>query len=317
MKTLVYLGVFSTFSGAYAWGAVGHEAIGYIAMQFLSPKTLSFVQTSLGADYNESLGVAGPWADTVRSEAAYSWSAPFHFVDAEGCQDDPPTSCSVMENRDCPETCVLTAIANYTTRLIQTSLSDMQRQEALKFLDHFIGDITQPLHVEALELGGNDIDVTCNRSNTNLHAVNTGMIARLLGDNYSNSVITWANALVERIQTGTFNSAAVSSWISCSSTTTPATIQDDISTLLASENELESGAVIPLACPLAWAVDSNQFDCSYVFNFQTGTDLCTSGYYTGAVPIVRFLFESAKQDELMFSRLKLKLQRVVIVWRRG
>ncbi|KAJ7031941.1 S1/P1 nuclease [Mycena alexandri] len=211
-------------------------------------QALSFVQTSLWADYNESLGV---WADTVRSESAL-----FHFVDPE---DDPPTSCSVV----LPNNLAVTAIANYTARLVQTSLSAMQRQEALKFLDHF-GDIMQPLHVEALELGGNDIDVTCNRSNM-------GMITRLLRDNYSNS-------------TGTFNSAAVSSWISCSSTAAPATIQDDISTLLASENELKFRAVIPLVCPLAWAVDSNKVDC---FSFQTGgTDLCTSGYYTGAVPII-------------------------------
>ncbi|KAJ7185736.1 S1/P1 nuclease [Mycena filopes] len=281
-----YLGVLAaSLGGAHAWGAVGHEAVGYIAMQFLSPKTLAFVQSSLGSEFSESLGVAGPWADTVRSEAAYSWSAPFHFVDAE---DNPPTSCSVMEKRDCPETCVLTAIANYTTRLVQTSLSAMQRQEALKFLVfQFIGDITQPLHVEALELGGNDIDVTCNRSSTNLHSVNTGMITRLLRENYSNSVTTWANALVKRIQTGTFNAAAVSSWVSCSSTTTPAgSIQDDISSLLLAETELQSRAVTPLACPLAWAADSNKIDCSYVFNFNTGTDLCTSSYYTGAVPII-------------------------------
>jgi len=35
----------------------------------------------------------------------------------------------------------------------------------------FIGDITQPLHVEAFQVGGNAITVTCNGSSTNLHAV--------------------------------------------------------------------------------------------------------------------------------------------------
>ncbi|KAJ6514569.1 S1/P1 nuclease [Mycena vulgaris] len=294
LKSLAYLGVLSSFMGsAYGWGAVGHEAVGYIAMQFLSPKALAFVQTSLGATYSETLGVAAPWADTVRSESAYSWSAPFHFVDAE---DNPPTSCSVSETRDCSGPCILTAIANYTTRVVQTSLSATQRQEALKFLDHFIGDITQPLHVEALELGGNDIDVTCSGSSTNLHATwDTGMITKLVAANYSGSVTTWANALAKRIKTGTFNSAAVSSWVSCSSTTSPAkritgSIEADIASLrrAAYEEEmgLEARAVTPLACPLAWAQDSNKIDCSYVFTFKTGTDLCTSSYYTGAVPIL-------------------------------
>lgn len=32
--------------------------------------------------------------------------------------------------------------------------------QALEFLVHFVGDITQPLHDEAYEVGGNDVDVT-------------------------------------------------------------------------------------------------------------------------------------------------------------
>jgi hypothetical protein len=38
-------------------------------------------------------------------------------------------------------TCLVTAIANYTTRVVQTSLSAEQRQEALKFL----GLLTSPI----------------------------------------------------------------------------------------------------------------------------------------------------------------------------
>lgn len=39
------------------------------------------------------------------------------------------------------------------------------------FIDHFLGDIGQPLHVEAFEVGGNDIDAICGGKKTNLHAV--------------------------------------------------------------------------------------------------------------------------------------------------
>lgn len=34
----------------------------------------------------------------------------------------------------------------------------------------FVGDIGQPLHDEALELGGNDISAVCLKKSTNLHA---------------------------------------------------------------------------------------------------------------------------------------------------
>jgi hypothetical protein len=274
----------------YSWGEDTHMTIGFIAMQFLAPNALSFVQSSLGSTYDESLGPAATWADSVRDEAAYSWSASFHFVDA---LDSPPNSCSVSESRDCAEgNCILTAIANYTTRVVDTSLSAMQRQEALKFLDHFLGDIGQPLHVENLDVGGNDIDAKCSGSSTNLHATwDTGIPEKLLAANYSSSVETWANVLVERIQTGEYQSLAAD-WISCSSTTTPLSqrrsIEDDVKELL------KAPVVTPLACPLVWAQEANAFDCSFVFSYTGATsktltpteDLCTSSYYNGAVPII-------------------------------
>jgi hypothetical protein len=94
---------------------------------------------------------------------------------------------------------VVTAIANYTTRVASTSLSATQRTEALKFLgryysifftstyltsivDHFIGDIGQPLHVEAYEVGGNDIDVTCSGKSSNLHSVRLSSILYHIDD---------------------------------------------------------------------------------------------------------------------------------------
>ncbi|KAF9456804.1 nuclease Le1 [Collybia nuda] len=273
-------------SGVHAWGANGHQAVGYVAMQFLSTKSLAFVKSSLGATYAQSLGPAATWADEVKSTSAYAWSSDLHFVDAE---DNPPTSCSVSETRDCANgKCILTAIANYTTRVIDTSLSAAQRQEALKFLDHvfsfllFIGDIGQPLHVEARAVGGNDISVKCSGSTTNLHSVwDSGMINKLLAESYGGSVTTWADNLATRIKSGAY-AASAGSWITCSSTTSPArrNIGDDITGLLWSR------AITPLHCPLVWAQDSNTYDCSFVFSFTTGSDLCTSNYYTNAVPII-------------------------------
>ncbi|TFK40917.1 nuclease Le1 [Crucibulum laeve] len=280
MKSLV-AAVSLSVGGVYGWGATGHQAVGYVAMQFLSPKALSFVQTSLGSTYSQSLGPAATWADEVKSSAAYAWSSELHWVDAE---DNPPTSCSVSESRDCANgKCILTAIANYTTRVVDTGLSATQRQEALKFLDHFIGDIGQPLHVEAIKTGGNDISVKCSGSTSNLHSVwDSGLINKLISANYSNSVTTWANTLATRIKTGQYASLAAS-WISCSSTTAAATrrsMEEDVSGLL------RPRAITPLKCPLIWAQDSNKLDCSFVFSYTTGTDLCTSSYYTNAVPII-------------------------------
>ncbi|KAG6814433.1 hypothetical protein H0H92_007436 [Tricholoma furcatifolium] len=200
------------------------------------------------------------WADDVKYESGYTWSQPLHFVDAE---DSPPTSCSVSESRDC---------------------SDGQCIRKLRYGGTFIGDISQPLHVEAYEVGGNDIDVKCSVNDDIRPGVidysnalffdtyvesDTGMIEKLLAANYSDSVTTWASSLTTRIQSGDYASVKAS-WISCSSTT----------------ETLSSRTITPLECPLVWAQDSNSFDCSYVFSYVNYSDLCTSAYYTGAVPII-------------------------------
>lgn len=98
------------------------------------------------------------WADSYRATTEGAWSAPLHFIDAE---DNPPTSCSVDFDRDCGSSgCSVSAITNYTQRVGDGRLSAANVNQALKFLVHFVGDITQPLHDEAYEVGGNDIDVT-------------------------------------------------------------------------------------------------------------------------------------------------------------
>ncbi|RDB29167.1 Nuclease PA3 [Hypsizygus marmoreus] len=281
MKVLRLISVVSfSASGVYGWGASGHQAVGYVAMQFLAPNALSFVKSSLGSTYSQSLGPAATWADEIKSNSAYSWASELHYVDAE---DNPPSSCSVSQSRDCASgKCILTAIANYTTRVVDTGLSAAQRQEALKFLDHVLCEFILRYQFLAEALGGNDISVKCSGSTTNLHSFwDSGIINKLLAACYGNSVTTWANTLATRIKSGAYASSA-SSWISCSSTTAAAkrSIEDDISDFL------RPRAITPLQCPLVWAQDSNKFDCSYVFTYTKFADLCTTSYYSNAIPIV-------------------------------
>ncbi|KZW03272.1 nuclease Le1 [Exidia glandulosa HHB12029] len=284
-------------AGVSAWGADGHRTVGC----FLTPKTLSFVQTSLGTAFNRSLGTAATWADDVKNQAAFTWSKNLHFVDAE---DSPTTnSCSVHELRDCGNgVCVLAAIANYTTRLVTPSLGTEQVSEALRFLDHFIGDLSQPLHVEAIEAGGNGITVTCQGRSTNLHAIwDTNMLDVHLNTSFGGSIATYTNNLVARIKADNF-SVPVSNWLSCTSTTEPFTVVDpnpngkrdddfgadirrDIRGLLGLGHGLDKRAITPLACPLVWARESNLFDCATVFPVRTG-DLCTGTYLANAIPVI-------------------------------
>ncbi|OSD02218.1 nuclease Le1 [Trametes coccinea BRFM310] len=303
MDLLIGFVILSSVLYVRAWGNLGHQTIGFVAQSFLAPKALEFVQTTLGAQYNFSLGPAATWADEVKSEPAFKWSADLHFVDAE---DSPLTgSCSVNEQRDCGNgQCILTAIANYTARVVDPTLDAEQIQEALKFVDHFLGDIGQPLHVEALEAGGNDIPAVCSgESSRNLHAASqdTGMVTKHIDQSHGGTTEQYATDLVQEIQAGSFESVAAS-WISCSSPTEPlsrrSSTAEEISEKTHPGAQLESelkrliharqsdDAITPLACPLVWAAESNAFDCSVVFNFQSGEDLCSGTYFENAVPVI-------------------------------
>lgn len=86
----------------------------------------------------------------------YDWAYRWHFIDGKGNENGK--DCSIDMERDCllgeGKGCVVSAIRNYTQRVQVGLVKD--RQEALMFLTHFIGDIHQPLHTCGLYRGGND-----------------------------------------------------------------------------------------------------------------------------------------------------------------
>jgi len=91
---------------AAAWGAVGHQTVALIAQSYLNDGTKAWVSNLLGEDMVD----VATWADSYRYTSAGHWSAPMHFIDS---QDSPPHSCGVDFERDCGDSCVVSAIANY------------------------------------------------------------------------------------------------------------------------------------------------------------------------------------------------------------
>jgi hypothetical protein len=196
-------------------------------------------QGVLGDTSTSYLANIASWADQYRSTTAGKWSAPLHFIDAE---DNPPTTCDVNYSRDCGSSgCSVSAMANYTQRVADGRLSAANTAEALKFLVHFVGDITQPLHDEAYEVGGNDIKVTFDGySGDNLHADwDTYMPEKLIGGSTLADAQSWANTLVSDITSGTYKSQAAS-WIA----------GDNINDVVTTATR--------------WASDANAFVCSVV-----------------------------------------------------
>lgn len=240
-------------AGAQAWGTVGHATVATIADNYLTAETKTWVSNILGNGV--AMSSVASWADTFRYSKGGRFSAPFHFIDAE---DSPPTSCSVDLNRDCGKGgCIVSAIQNYTQIVTQS-----QDVEALKFLIHFLGDITQPLHDEAEAVGGNSIKVTWNGAATNLHHCwDTQMVEEAAGGSSATVISSFATTLIGSIESGQYASQK-DSWVSC---VDPTKTED---------------------CAIEWAQDANAINCQFVLvNDETNQEL-NGDYYAGAVPFI-------------------------------
>lgn len=270
MLALAILGL-AAVPTTYAWGALGHDTVAYIAQNYVKASTATWAQKILADTSTSYLANYATWADSYRYTTAGKFSAPYHFIDAE---DSPPSSCSVDYDRDCGKSgCSVSAITNYTQRVQEPSkLSATEVNYALRFIIHFVGDITQPLHDEALLVGGNDIKVTFDGTATELHAIwDTNMPEELRGGYTLADAAAWAKNLSSEIDSGIYKSAKAS-WIAGLDVTDPKTTA------------------------MGWASDANQYVCSVVMpngyqTLETG-DLYPK-YYNSAISTIELQIAKA------------------------
>jgi hypothetical protein len=244
----------------YAWGSVGHTLTGQLAQKLMKPETASKLAKILPTSFNGDVGRATTWADEVKRSKGYAgWSGPLHYSDAE---DSPPTACSYDYKRDCPDgNCVVGAIANYTQRLGCRN-SQAVREEAAKFLTHFLGDITQPLHLCGRDKGGNEAKVKFDRKSSNLHSIwDTNMLEKKMKANFGGSQPRYLDYLLKMATT----TREASKWSSC---------------LLKSGN-------VALNCPVEWASDSDEMNCSAVWPAyeEDASQNFGEAYYTANIDV--------------------------------
>ncbi|WP_444893812.1 S1/P1 nuclease [Microbulbifer sp. JMSA004] len=174
---------------AYAWGDDGHRVVGEIAWHYLDPEVAAEIELLLDEVGEPHLAESTTWADRIRSNEAYNWAAPLHYINLSRDWS------TYVEERDCPAVgCILKAIQNYQKVLADRSRTKKERAEALMFIAHFVGDLHQPLHTGLLsDKGGNDVQVQFYGSETNLHALwDIHLVSRL--------VLDWQDYAQERVK---------------------------------------------------------------------------------------------------------------------
>lgn len=156
-----------------------------------------------------------------------------------------------------------------THQVQDLSLEKTQQGDALKFLMHFIGDLHQPLHIEATLRGGNDLPVCFDNhcpKKKNLHSVwDTDIPHKINGlkdtpkhNDKKEPAVKWAEKLFQ---------------------------SHGLRPLQAECSDIKR----PLKCPMIWAIESNRLNCDFVF--KNGVEWLENNdlggkYYNEAAPIV-------------------------------
>ena len=159
-------------SQALGWGQEGHRVAASIAERHLTVQARAKIQEILGAD--SSLVAVATWADDIRNFRPET--RPWHFIDI------PLKVSAIDPQRDCSNgNCVTAAITHFVAVLKDSSATPNAKREALKFIDHFVGDIHQPLHCEDNnDRGGNQKKITFFGQPGNLHSAwDTRIIQRI------------------------------------------------------------------------------------------------------------------------------------------
>lgn len=164
---LLNLSLLLSAANAQAWGDNGHQIVGEIAWSFLQPDVKSRVTELLQIAGEPGLAEASTWADRIRHDEQYKWTAPLHYINL------PRDWHGYVEARDCPPAgCIVKALEKYEEILRSPDTTESERAEALLFVAHFVGDLHQPMHTGLREdRGGNDIEVQFFGFPTNLHAL--------------------------------------------------------------------------------------------------------------------------------------------------
>lgn len=145
-----------------SWGFKGHRAVATIAQKHLTSNTAYIVSALLKG---KSMAEISTWADENRDNK----TAPWHYLNLPlGLNHQQFVEIVSNQGNDN----VYAALLKAEATLKDKASSPDQKNEALKYLIHLVGDAHQPMHVSRKEdKGGNTIQLQFDGKGTNLHSL--------------------------------------------------------------------------------------------------------------------------------------------------
>ena len=148
------------FPFLYGWGKTGHRIVGKVAETYLTKNAKTQIKKLMG---HHDLSRMSNWADEIKSDPSWKIANDWHWCtipDGELYEKDKHSGKAVEKVND------------FISVLKNKKSKKEDRQIALKFLIHLIGDLHQPMHVgNGIDRGGNDIKLKWFNAPTNLHRI--------------------------------------------------------------------------------------------------------------------------------------------------
>ncbi len=174
---LILVAVGTTPNSAFAWGASGHSIVAELAQRRLTDAAATAVEKLIG---RASLASIASWADDYKFVFGGAKTKRWHYVDIDtkAGSYSAATDCQLEEEGDC----IVKALEREMKLLANSAMPLIDRQNALRFVVHLTGDLSQPFHCAEHEKdgGGNAVKVEFAgkgpdgkelKRSTNLHAL--------------------------------------------------------------------------------------------------------------------------------------------------
>lgn len=168
LKNAVLIAALLSFNFGYSWGTTGHRVVAQIAENHLNGKAKKHLKKIIGT---QKLAYWANWPDFIKADTTGVWKQTdqWHYVNVNP-QPNLKSFSDSLNTQKAPN--IYTQIKILSTQIKDKNTPAKDKEIALRFLIHLMGDAAQPLHVGRFEdLGGNRVKLKFFGSDTNLHSL--------------------------------------------------------------------------------------------------------------------------------------------------
>ena len=144
----------------FGWGKTGHRIVGKVAEIYLTKNAKTQIKKLMG---HHDLSRMSIWADEIKSDPQWKHASDWHWCtipDGENYETGKHKGQAVEK------------VNEFIKTLKRKNTTTDEKQVALKFLVHLVGDLHQPLHVgNGTDRGGNSVRLKWFGESTNLHSI--------------------------------------------------------------------------------------------------------------------------------------------------